>query len=62
MEDLVISKDYRHGKYSKRKYYRSQRFDKACRPNGGCPYCESGRKHKDKRHEPLEEKDNDTNE
>lgn len=30
----------------KKPYTKSKRFDKSCRSNGGCPYCEGNRMHK----------------
>lgn len=36
-------------KEHRRPYYRSQRFDRSCRPHGGCPYCERARLYADNR-------------
>ena len=44
-----MSKDYRHGKHSKREYYGSKNFDKQCRCHGSCSWCRDNRLHKDKR-------------
>jgi hypothetical protein len=42
----MLNKAIEHGKEKRKPYYRSQRFDKSCRPHGGCPWCESNRLHK----------------
>jgi len=39
----------------RRSYTGSKRFDASCRSHGGCPYCEDGRKHNDRRHIPADE-------
>lgn len=39
----------------KKPYTGSKRFDKSCRCHGGCPYCESNRTYKNKKHPDLEE-------
>lgn len=37
-----------------RKPYRgSGKYDTSCRPNGGCPWCESNRKHGTRKREPI---------
>lgn len=46
---MSLNKAIKHGKEHRKKYYGSGRFDKTCRPHGGCPYCERGRLHKHKR-------------
>lgn len=48
--------------YPKRKdrrkaYFRGKAVDRSCRNHGGCPYCEAGRQHKNKRREPQEDGD-----
>ena len=42
---MSLDKAIKHGKEKRKPYYRSQRFDKTCRCNGGCPYCFDNRFH-----------------
>ena len=44
----MLDKAIEHGKEKRKPYRRSKRFDRSCRNNGGCPYCEEGRTHNDK--------------
>lgn len=54
---MSFDNDYQNRKDRRSSYYRSGRFDRTCRPNGGCPWCESGRKYSNrKRRELAEEK------
>lgn len=46
---MSLEKGIRHGKEHRKPYYKSGRFDPTCRPNGGCPYCENNRAHKNKK-------------
>jgi len=46
---MSLDKAIDHGKEKRKPYYRSGRFDRTCRPNGGCPYCRNGRAHKHKK-------------
>jgi len=39
------NKNYPHRKDHRKPYYRSGKCDRTCRPNGGCPYCQSSRLH-----------------
>jgi hypothetical protein len=41
---VAFHKHYPNRKDWLGRYYGSQRFDTSCRPHGGCPYCESGRR------------------
>jgi hypothetical protein len=43
-EDVSLEQGIAHGKERRRPYYRSGRFDRTCRPHGGCPYCYRSRK------------------
>jgi hypothetical protein len=48
---MSLDKGIEHGKEKRKPYYRSGKFDPTCRPNGGCTYCENGRRHKHKKKE-----------
>lgn len=48
---MSLEKGIQHGKEHRKPYYKSGRFDPTCRPNGGCPYCENNRAHKNKKKE-----------
>lgn len=41
----MLDKAIEHGREHRRPYYRSGRFDKSCRPHGGCPWCIGNRMH-----------------
>lgn len=36
---MSLDKAITHGQEHRRPYYRSGRFDKTCRPHGGCEWC-----------------------
>lgn len=36
---MSLERAIEHGKEHRKPYYRSARFDRSCRPHGGCPYC-----------------------
>lgn len=40
---MSLDKAIEHGKEHRKPYRNSGAFDRSCRPNGGCPYCESSR-------------------
>lgn len=42
---MGLEKAIIHGKEWRKPYYNSGRFDRTCRPHGGCPWCECNRKH-----------------
>lgn len=42
---MSLDKSIKSGKEHRRQYRGSKRFDRTCRNHGGCPYCESNRKH-----------------
>lgn len=42
-----------HGKEKRKPYRKSKAVDASCRNHGGCPWCQNGRKHSDKRREPI---------
>ena len=48
---MSLEKGIQHGKEHRKPYYKSGRYDPTCRPNGGCPYCENNRTHKNKKKE-----------
>jgi hypothetical protein len=53
---MSFDKDYPNRKDHRRPYRRgSKRFDRSCRCHGGCPYCERGRTHGNKRRQPAED-------
>lgn len=37
---MSLARAIEHGKEKRKSYFKSERFDKSCRPHGGCPYCE----------------------
>lgn len=49
--NMSLEKGIQHGKEHRKPYYKSGRYDPTCRPNGGCPYCENNRAHKNKKKE-----------
>ena len=44
---MGLEKAILHGKEHRKPYRGSKRFDGTCRNHGGCPWCESNRKHQD---------------
>ena len=38
-----MNKAIQHGKEHRKPYHKSEAFDAACRPHGGCPWCERNR-------------------
>ena len=57
---MSFEKDYPNRKDHRGKYYKSGKFDRTCRPNGGCPYCKGNRGHStEKRRLSAEDKLND---
>ncbi|MCX6675356.1 MAG: hypothetical protein NTW84_02940, partial [Methanothrix sp.] len=44
-----MDKAIEHGKEWRKPHYHSERFDRTCRPHGGCPWCQGRREHKHKR-------------
>ena len=47
---MSLDKAIQHGKEHRKPYYKSGRFDKSCRPHGGCPWCRRNRLHKEMKH------------
>ncbi len=39
----MLDKAIRHGKEHRKPYYGAGKYDKTCRPHGGCPWCERNR-------------------
>ncbi len=50
---MSLEQGIKHGKEHRKPYYHSGRFDRTCRPHGGCPYCENNRKHRVEKREPI---------
>lgn len=48
---MSLNKAIKYGKEHRKEYRGAKAIDKSCRNNGGCPYCEEGRKHKYKKQE-----------
>jgi hypothetical protein len=48
---MSLDKAIKHKKEHRKSYYKSDKFDKTCRPHGGCPYCKNNRMHKHRRRE-----------
>ena len=42
--NMPLDKSIEYGKGSRRFYSGSALFDSSCRPGGGCPWCEKGRR------------------
>ena len=40
---MSLDKAIAHGKERRREYRGSQRFDRSCRHQGSCPYCQNNR-------------------
>lgn len=40
---MSLEKAISAGKEHRKPYRRSGRFDRSCRPHGGCPYCKNNR-------------------
>jgi hypothetical protein len=36
---MSLAKAIEHGKEHRKPYFKSERFDKSCRPHGECPWC-----------------------
>ena len=52
---MSLDKSIKHGKEKRKEYRGSKRFDRTCRNHGSCPYCANGRKHKNRRREPIDQ-------
>lgn len=46
---MSLEKAIKYGKEKRKPYYKSGKFDRNCRPHGGCSYCLENRCHKHKR-------------
>ena len=46
---MSLDKSIKSGKEKRKPYRRAKKYDRTCRNNGGCPYCEKGRLNKYKR-------------
>ena len=44
---MTLNKAIQSGKEHRKKYYNAKAVSKSCRNNGGCPYCEGSRRHKE---------------
>lgn len=51
----MFDKTYKNRKDWRKPYFGAKRFDRSCRNNGSCPYCQGNRMHKNKRRSPIEE-------
>ena len=40
---MSLDKSIKNGRERRKAYRGSARFDRSCRPNGGCPWCERNR-------------------
>jgi hypothetical protein len=50
---MSLEKAIKHGKERRKQYRGAKANDTSCRNHGGCPYCESGRKHATRRQDRL---------
>lgn len=48
---MSLDKAIEHGKEKRKTYRRAKAVDPMCRNHGGCPWCEKGRLHKNKKAE-----------
>jgi hypothetical protein len=48
---MSLDKAIEHGKEHRKPYYGSKRFDRTCRNNGTCGWCEGNRKYSNKKRE-----------
>jgi hypothetical protein len=46
---MSLDKGIKHGKEKREPYFGSKRFDRTCRNNGTCKYCENNRLHNSKK-------------
>ena len=46
---MGLDKAIRGGKEKRKPYRKAKAVDGSCRNHGGCPYCESGRQHFDRK-------------
>jgi hypothetical protein len=46
---MSLDKAIQHGQEKRKPYRRSKAFDATCRNHGSCPYCESNRRHNERR-------------
>jgi hypothetical protein len=54
---MSLDKAIKYGKEYRKPYFHSGKYDKTCRPHGGCPWCEGNRKHSHEKREPVIEQD-----
>lgn len=47
--------DYPNRKDHRKPYRDSRRHDSSCRSHGSCPWCQSNRKYRHKKRQPIEE-------
>ena len=50
---MSLEKSIEHGKEHRKPYYHAGKYDKTCRPHGGCPWCKRNREHHWKKREPA---------
>lgn len=46
---MSLNKAIKYGKEKRKEYRGSKAFDRSCRNGGTCPWCESGRRHFDRK-------------
>ena len=47
--EIMLDKAIKHGKERRKPYHGPKAFDGSCRNHGGCPFCEEGRQHFDRK-------------
>ena len=56
---MSLDKAIEHGKERRKPYRGSKAFDRSCRNHGTCGWCQSNRTIKDRRREPIIEKEDE---
>lgn len=54
---MSFDTNYPNRKDWRRPYRKSKAFDRSCRNHGGCGWCANGRKHRERRQEPIVDRD-----
>ena len=50
---MSLYNNYPNRKDKRKKYYKSQAFDRSCRPGGDCSWCEKNRTYSNQKREQL---------
>lgn len=58
---MSFDKEYPNRKDWRKQYRRRGKYDRGCRPHGGCKYCTGSRLHKHERRKPDEHHEGDEN-